>query len=174
MRRGGQTFFRCRPTLTSDPPNPSATPKISSSNAWPNPKKWTPPIPSPSPLALNTPSTAGAEEQRGDSAEQPLERAFEEERAANEPVGGADQAHDLDLAGALQHGHPDGDADDHHRDQRERKTDGESDQAGEVAQGVESLHPVPAVPDVLDEIEAPQSLGHLAGVLGVAELRLEA
>ena len=66
---------------------------------------------------------AVTEHQGQESAEQALERALEQERAADEPVGGPDQPHDRDLAGPLEQGEPDGDTDDHHRHRGEGQPD---------------------------------------------------
>ena len=71
-----------------------------------------------------------------------------------------DQPHDRDLAGPLQQRQPDGDADDHHRHRRERQPDHQADHAGDVAQVVELLHPVPPEADVVHEAEAAEPLGH--------------
>src|SRR5688572_3098010 len=49
-----------------------------------------------------------AEDQREEPTQQALERSFEQEGAANEPVGGAHQPHDGDLAGPLQQREPNG------------------------------------------------------------------
>ena len=101
-----------------------------------------------------------AEHEREQAAEQPLEGALQQEGPADEPVGRADQPHDGDLAGPLQHREPDGHADDDDRDDREREADHEAHQAGDVAQLVQPLHPVPPEAHVVHEAEAPQPLGH--------------
>jgi hypothetical protein len=114
-----------------------------------------------------------AEQQREQATQRPLQRALEEEGAPDEPVGGTHQPHDTDLAGALQQGEPDGDADDHDRHRRERQADDQADQPGDVAQVIELADPVPAEADVLHEAEAAKPLGHPLHVGRVAVALLE-
>ena len=109
-----------------------------------------------------------AEPQRQEPAEQPLERALEQEGAADEPVGGADQAHDRDLAGPLQDGEPDGDPDDHHGHPREGEPDHQPHEAGDVPELVQSLDPVTPVAHVVHEAEAPDPLRDALHRRGVA------
>src|SRR5688500_6930666 len=68
--------------------------------------------------------------QRQEPTEQPLQGAFEQKRAADEPVGSADQAHDRDLPGSLEDRESDRDPNDDHRHGSERHTDDQSDQTG--------------------------------------------
>ncbi len=110
-----------------------------------------------------------AERQREQSAEQALERALEQKGAADEPVGRADQPHDRDLAGPLENGEPDGDADDDHRDAGEGEADHHAHQPGHVAELVQPLHPVAAVANVVHEPEPPDSLSHALHAGGGAE-----
>src|SRR5216110_3016911 len=77
-------------------------------------------------LGMNQPAVnervgAVGERDRRQPAEHPFERALEEKRASHEAVGRAHQAHDGDLAAALQHRHPNRRADDDDGDDRERR-----------------------------------------------------
>src|ERR1051325_4545023 len=114
-----------------------------------------------------------AHEDRQAAAQQALEGAFEEEGTPDEPVGGADQAHDGDLPRALQHGDPDGDADDDDGHDGEREPDHQADRGREVAEPVEPLDPVAPEADVVHEGVRVEPLRDQPGVLGVAEFRLE-
>ena len=77
----------------------------------------------------------------------PDQRALEDERPANEGVGRADQAHDLDLLGAGHHGQPDR----VHDDEQDRQADqGEQDQADGPEQVGHGQDPVHQVLDLLD------------------------
>ena len=161
------TCRRCRPTLTRLPPSPSITPNTTMTTIWNGLEEDQAGECAAGPVAEE--QVAGvAEHQRQQPAEQPLERALEQERPADEPVGGADQPHDRDLAGPLEQGEPDGDADDHHRHRGEGEPDHQPDDAGDVAQVVELLHPFPPEPDVVDEAEAAEPLGHALHGRGVA------
>src|SRR5436190_23980855 len=64
---------------------------------------------------------AVGEPDRDQPAEHSFDRPLQQERAADEAVGGAHESHDGDLAAALEYGHADGGADDddcHHREGR--------------------------------------------------------
>src|SRR5713226_689346 len=102
-----------------------------------------------------------------------LDRALQEKRAPDEPIGGAYEPHDGDLAAALQHGHPDRGADDDDRHHRERRADHETNGRGNLAQPIELLHPVAPEPHVVHEPEAAQPVGDLVHVLCVAKPGLE-
>src|SRR5881628_2121436 len=129
-------------------------------------------------LGMNQPAVnervgAVGERDRRQPAEHPFERALEEKRASHEAVGRAHQAHDGDLAAALQHRHPNRRADDDDGDDRERRAYHEPHRSGDLAQPVDVRHPVAPEPDVVHEAEAAQPLGDLVHVLHVAEAGLE-
>src|SRR5437660_742429 len=79
---------------------------------------------------------------RRQPAEHPLERALQQEGAPYEAVGRAHQAHDGDLAAALQHRHADRRADDDDRHGRERGADDEPHGGRDLAEPIELLHPI--------------------------------
>src|ERR1043166_5518350 len=114
-----------------------------------------------------------AHEDRQAAAQQALERAFEQEGTPDEAVGGTDQAHDGDLARALQHGDPDGDADDDDRHDGEGEPDHQAHRGRQVAEPVEPLDPVATEADVVHEGVGVEPLRDLPGVFGVAVLRPE-
>src|SRR2546428_1301694 len=110
---------------------------------------------------------------RRQPAEHPLERALQQERAPHEAVGRSDQAHDGDLAAALQHRHADRRADDDDRHGGERRAHDEPHGGGDLAEPIELLHPVAPEPHVVHEAEATQPLGDVVHVVDVAEAGLE-
>src|SRR5215212_2867225 len=117
---------------------------------------------------------AGVAENQGEkSAQQSLQRAFQQERAPDEPVGCAHQPHNGDLPGSLENGEPDSDADDHHCHRGKREADHQTHQTGDVAEIVELLHPLPAVAHIIDEPEALEPLGHPLDRCGIAKAILE-
>src|SRR5580765_6916872 len=86
---------------------------------------------------------APAEQQRQETAEDALDGALEHEGSADEAVGGADEPHDGDLAGALEDRNANRHADDRDGDDRERESDGEPDNRREPAELIEPLDPLP-------------------------------
>src|SRR5260221_653851 len=76
-------------------------------------------------------------EKREEPAEHALDDPLEEEWAADEVVRRADEAHDRDLSCARQDGHPDCGSDDDHGHARERQSEGDASDAGDVAQCAE-------------------------------------
>src|ERR1041385_2336783 len=80
-----------------------------------------------------------AHEDRQAAAQQALERAFEQEGTPDEAVGGTDQAHDGDLARALQHGDRDGAANDDDRHDGKANPDPRPPRGPRVGERVEPL-----------------------------------
>src|SRR6266566_3655188 len=110
---------------------------------------------------------------RRQSTEHSLERALQQKRAPHEAVGRAHQAHDGDLAAALQHRHADRRADDDDRHGGEGRAHDEPHGGRDLAQPIELLHPVAPEPHVVHEPEATQPLGDVVHVVDVAEAGLE-
>src|SRR5260221_288310 len=112
-------------------------------------------------------------EKREEPAEHALDDPLEEEWAADEVVRRADEAHDRALSCARQDGHPDCGSDDDHGHARERQSEGDASDAGDVAKRVQLLYPVFAVANVVDERDRENACRHAPHCGGVANARLE-
>src|SRR5258707_2792379 len=112
-------------------------------------------------------------EKREEPAEHALDDPLEEEWAADEVVRRADEAHDRDLSCARQDGHPDCGSDDDHGHARERQSEGDASDAGDVAKRVQLLYPVFAVANVVDERQRPNAYRPARHSDGAARARLE-
>src|SRR5712691_5294418 len=89
---------------------------------------------------------AVGEPHRDEPAQHPLDGPLQQERAADEAVGGAHESHDGDLAAALQHGHANRGADDDDGHHRERRPDHEPHPRGDLPEPVELFQPIAAEP----------------------------
>ena len=95
-------------------------------------------------------AASGQDAQRDGGAEEPDERALEHERPADERVRRPDEAHDLDLLGARDHGEPDRVDDD---EQGDDPDDDQQDGAGcpeDVRDREDALDEILDVDDVAD------------------------